>query len=91
MIITKHVVVKGRVQGVFFRDYTRKQAIQHNLTGWVRNLPDGSVEALFYGEEKMVSDILSWLKQGSPQSRVDSVHSDDIHSDETFPSFEIHY
>ena len=88
---TKHVVVKGRVQGVFFRDYTRKQAIQYDLTGWVRNLPDGSVEALFCGKEKMVSDMLAWLKHGSPQSRVDSVETDNIHSNETFSTFEILY
>ncbi len=90
-MITKHVVVKGRVQGVFFRDYTRKQALQFNLTGWVRNLSGGSVEALFCGDKKNVSDMLSWLKLGSPQSRVDSVHIDDIHSDESFSTFNIRY
>ena len=90
-MITKHVVVKGRVQGVFFRDYTRKQALQFNLTGWVRNLPDGSVEALFCGDEKKVSDMLSWLKLGSPQSRVDSFQINNIHSDESFSTFNIRY
>lgn len=90
-MITKHVVVKGRVQGVFFRDYTRKQALQFNLTGWIRNLSDGSVEALFCGDEKMVSDMLSWLKLGSPQSRVDSVQINDIYSGESFSTFNIRY
>lgn len=90
-MIKKHVVVTGRVQGVFFRDYTQKQAILYSLTGWVRNLPDGSVEALLCGEEEQVSHMLSWLRQGSPQSRVDSINIDDLHSTDIFLSFEILY
>ena len=90
-MLTRHVIVKGRVQGVFFRDYTKRYALQFNLAGWVRNLSDGSVEALFCGDEKMVSDMLSWLKRGSPQSRVDSVHINVVHSDESFSTFNIRY
>ncbi|MBW2658532.1 MAG: acylphosphatase [Deltaproteobacteria bacterium] len=91
MKTSKHVIVRGKVQGVFFRDYTRRQAVKENLTGWVRNLPDGSVEALFSGEEKYLSAMLNWLKQGSPQSRVDSIHVDDLIPDENYTTFEIRY
>jgi acylphosphatase len=57
----------------------------------VRNLPEGSVEALFCGEEKHLTSMLSWLKQGSPQSRVDSIHVDDFLSNEKYSTFEIRY
>jgi len=90
-MISKHVIIHGRVQGVFFRDYTRQQAVKENLAGWVQNLPDGSVEALFCGEEKHLSAMLSWLKQGSPQSKVDSIHVDNLISDEKYSTFEIRY
>jgi len=90
-MIARHVTVRGRVQGVFFRDYTRKQAIFLCLTGWVRNLPDGSVEALFCGKDKMVDDMLNWLKQGSPQSKVDNIRVDNMQIEESFSTFEIRY
>lgn len=67
------VRVEGRVQGVFFRDFTRREATRLGLTGWVRNLPDGAVEALFEGGEEAVAAMLTWLQTGSPRSRVDLV------------------
>ena len=68
-----HVWIRGRVQGVFFRAYTRDAAKQRNLKGWVRNLPDGRVEAVFEGEAEAVEDMLRWCHNGSPLSRVDDV------------------
>ena len=90
-MLTRHVIVKGRVQGVFFRDYTQKKALHYRLTGWVRNLPDGSVETLLCGEKEMVSAMLAWLKQGSPHSRIDSIIVDDIDINKEFTTFEIRY
>ncbi len=90
-MITRHVIVKGRVQGVFFRDYTRKKALLYTLTGWVQNLPDGSVEALLSGDKKMVAAMLNWLKQGSPQSIVDTIAVEDMDVNENFSTFEIRY
>jgi acylphosphatase len=86
-----HVIAKGRVQGVYFRDYTRRQALQLNLTGWVRNLPDGSVEATLCGKEIDVSSMLDWFKQGSPLSRVDNLLVEKVEADEAFTAFEIRY
>lgn len=86
-----HIIVKGRVQGVFFRDYTRRQALQLNLTGWVRNLRDGTVEAILSGSEKNISSMLEWLKEGSPHSRVDSLQIEEIEVDDTYTSFEVRY
>ena len=86
-----HIIVEGRVQGVFFRDYTRKQALQLNLTGWVRNLRDGSVEAVMCGSEDNISAMIEWLKEGSPLSRVDNLQREEIDSDEKHTTFKVRY
>ena len=65
--------VTGRVQGVFFRQSAREQAERLGLSGWVRNLPDGSVEALFAGERLLVEQAVAWCRQGPPRARVDEV------------------
>ena len=64
-----HMVVHGRVQGVAFREYTRREAVRLNLAGWVRNLPAGTVEALFEGDASSVEALLQWLRTGSPTPR----------------------
>lgn len=68
-----HVVVEGRVQGVFFRAYTRDEAVRLGLTGWVRNRADGAVEAVFEGQPESVTAMLQWLEVGSPLSLVSGV------------------
>ncbi len=68
-----HVYVSGRVQGVFFRGHTMGEAKRLGLTGWVRNLPDGRVEAVFEGDESAVEAMVSWCREGSPYSRVEDV------------------
>jgi len=68
-----HAIVHGRVQGVFFRDYTKQQAEQLDLNGWVRNLADRTVEVVFEGESDKVAAMMKWLKTGSPLSAVTSV------------------
>ena len=71
--IRRHAIIQGRVQGVFFRMETMKEAQAHDVTGWVRNLPDGAVEAVFEGNKEKVETVLSWCRQGPPAARVDSV------------------
>lgn len=66
-------IISGRVQGVFYRSETQKAARLHNLTGWVKNMSDGTVEAVFEGTENDVSGMLEWCKSGSPQARVENV------------------
>lgn len=73
----KRYVVRGRVQGVFFRASTRAQALQLGLTGHARNLPDGSVEVLACGGEEAVAKLEAWLWQGPPAARVTSVEGED--------------
>ena len=70
---TVQALIYGRVQGVFFRDYTRRKADELGLAGWVKNCSDGSVECLIYGGSDAVSAMINWLHQGSPSAKVDEV------------------
>jgi acylphosphatase len=67
------VRITGRVQGVFFRAYTRDAAEEIGVAGWVRNLPDGSVGAIFEGDADKVDKMIEWCSEGSPMGRVDRV------------------
>jgi acylphosphatase len=68
-----HVVVSGRVQGVWFRANTKRQAEALGLSGWVKNLPDGRVEAVFEGQSDDVERMLAWCRTGTPPARVDFI------------------
>ncbi len=67
--------VHGRVQGVAFREYARREAVRLELTGWVRNMPDGTVETVFEGPEDRAESFLAWLHMGSPYARVERVEA----------------
>jgi acylphosphatase len=69
----RRVVVHGSVQGVFFRDTTRRMADQRSVAGWVRNNPDGSVEAVFEGEESAVDRLVTFAHEGPRGARVERV------------------
>ncbi len=69
-----HVHVSGRVQGVFFRAETADQAYRFRVSGWVRNLPDGRVEALFEGEKEDVERLVEFCRHGPPGARVQKVY-----------------
>ncbi len=71
--VRAHIYVSGRVQGVFFRSNTRSRALILGVTGWVRNLPDGRVEAVFEGEREAVEKLIDWCNQGPALARVDHV------------------
>ncbi len=86
-----HAVITGKVQGVFFRAFTRDEALHYDLSGWVSNRPDGSVEAFISGDAGQVDRMISWLHQGSPASRVDEVIVDTREPDSTLQGFEIRY
>jgi acylphosphatase len=68
-----HVVVHGRVQGVFFRAETRDHARSLGLAGWVRNTSDGSVEAVFEGDRERIESLVEWCRRGPSLARVDDV------------------
>ena len=71
-----HIWISGRVQGVFFRDNTRRWAASLELRGWVRNLPDGRVEAVAEGEKEKIESFLRKLEVGPPLSRVEKVQTE---------------
>ena len=71
--VQAHVIIQGRVQGVFFRVETRKAASRYGVAGWVRNMPDGTVEAVFEGTRQQVEQVLDWCRKGPPLGRVDKV------------------
>jgi acylphosphatase len=65
-----HIFIRGRVQGVFFRSETKVNADRHGVRGWVRNLPDGSLEAVFEGEEEAVKALVEFCKRGPQGAKV---------------------
>jgi len=72
-MVRAHIFISGRVQGVFFRSNMRNVASRYGVTGWVRNLPDGRVEAVLEGREDAVMRVLEWAREGPPLARVDDV------------------
>lgn len=69
----RHVLIQGRVQGVWYRGWTVQQAQALNLAGWVRNLSDGRVEAVFHGPSDRVEAMIAACRQGPPAARVDRI------------------
>ncbi|MEU4732560.1 MULTISPECIES: acylphosphatase [unclassified Streptomyces] len=72
-MVRKRVIVSGTVQGVFYRDTCRREAVARGVSGWVRNLPDGDVEALFDGDEDAVAAMVRWARTGPPSAEVRAV------------------
>ena len=88
-----HIIVQGKVQGVYFRNFTRREAEKYALTGWVRNLANGEVEILLQGDIEALEKIKQWCWQGSPHSKVNNVLiKDEIKEfSESFSSFQIRH
>jgi len=87
-----HVWVSGRVQGVFFRDSTRRRAVELGLGGWVKNLPDGRVEALFVGDATACERALEFVRRGPSGAHVTGVrHEWEAPSGPPMRSFEIRF
>jgi acylphosphatase len=72
-VIRRRVIAYGRVQGVFFRDSTRRQSEKTGVAGWVRNRSDGAVEAVFEGDDDAVSQIVDWVREGPGHADVERV------------------
>lgn len=83
-------LIKGRVQGVFFRAETQATAQRLGIQGWVRNTLEGHVEVLISGQEEAVQEMRSWLLQGPPRARVDSLELQECPG-EDLQGFEIRY
>lgn len=86
-----HITIRGRVQGVFYRASTRDTATRFGLKGWVRNMPDGSVEAIFEGSQNSLENMLEWCRKGPPGAYVSEIKEKwDMYTGE-FDGFEIRY
>jgi acylphosphatase len=83
-----HCVVSGLVQGVWFRASTQEAAKKLGLLGWVRNLPEGTVEVIACGDKEKVLQLHAWIQKGPPRAKVDNVTYEEITWQE-FESFEV--
>lgn len=86
-----HVIVSGLVQGVSFRRYTKEEAVKNGVNGWVKNLSDGRVEAVFEGNEENVKKMIEFCRAGSPNAFISNIKviQEDIKNEKT--GFEIKY
>ena len=89
--IRRHLIIKGRVQGVWFRESTRREAEGLGVFGWVRNRSDGTVEVLAEGPEEEVKRLIHWCHHGPPIARVSSVHEKEEPWVGEFSSFDISF
>lgn len=83
------IKVTGKVQGVFYRAHTQEKALELGLTGYARNMPDGSVEILAQGEHATIGSLIEWCKEGSPQATVADIKVDWQPAKEIFGEFRI--
>lgn len=91
MKVRAHLIISGVVQGVNFRHYTKVKAKERNVNGWVKNLLDGRVEAVFEGEDKDVEELIKFCKRGPPLSKVENVEIKWEEFKGEYKSFEIRY
>jgi len=87
--VRAHVFFSGRVQGVFFRAFTKENADRLGINGWVRNLPDGRVEAVFQGDSRIIQKMLRVMKEKHPFAIVKSIRIEDFPDDVEFEDFSI--
>lgn len=89
--VCRHVYLSGKVQGVGFRAFVRRNAQRLGLSGWVKNLQDGRVEAVIYGEEKKVKDLISRMKTGPSLARVEDYEISELDKPPAEKDFQIRY
>lgn len=87
----KKLIISGKVQGVYFRLETRKAALQAGVEGYVKNLADGSVEAVFQGNPRAVDQMVAWCHQGPSAARVDQVTVETLTLQPDTKGFDIRY
>ena len=90
MIVSHHVIITGRVQGVFYRAWAQAQARELGVSGWIRNCPDGTVEANLAGEEEAVARMIQRMGEGPSNARVDAVTVEDSEA-ESLGRFEVRH
>jgi len=91
VMVRRHVIISGRVQGVWFRGSAQDKAESLGITGWVRNTRDGRVESVFEGDEASVNEMISWCHHGPTMASVTNVEIDEEEYRNEFKSFDITY
>lgn len=84
-------IVTGRVQGVWYRAHTRDKARELGVTGYARNLPDGSVEIVAQGDKAQIEALMDWARLGPPMAEVANVEVTETTTDSDYESFEVRY
>lgn len=87
-MIAKRLEIRGRVQGVSFRESMRQEAERLGVSGWVRNRQDGSVEAWIQGETNAVAELEAWAETGPEHADVKNVHTDKVNPDPALKNFQ---
>ncbi len=87
--VRAHVIISGKVQGVYFRAETRDQALYLGVNGWIRNMPGRKVEGVFEGEQDKVNKLIEWCRQGPPGAEVSDVEVEWQSCGSEFSSFKI--
>jgi acylphosphatase len=90
MIEATHIIVHGRVQGVWFRAGTKEKADELGLFGWVKNQPEGTVEIHVEGEKTQLEKFIAWCRKGTPAADVTSLDIEKVEARKSFASFDIH-
>ncbi len=90
-MVDKHVrlLISGRVQGVYYRESTRREAQRLGVSGWVRNLPDGRVEAMLHGAGDAVDQLVAWCRHGPPAAAVSDLQLEAADPDPGAPGFAV--
>jgi acylphosphatase len=88
--ITKHIIVKGKVQGVFFRKNTKQIADELHIKGWVKNTNDGDVEIIAVADEDAIKKLIEWCREGPAKAEVKDVMVEDAEMNESFKNFYIY-
>ncbi len=86
-----HVIISGKVQGVWYRASTKQKADELGIFGWVRNRANGNVEAVFEGEKEALDEMIAWCWIGPARAQVSDVKTVPLKSDETFSGFVVLY
>lgn len=86
-----HIIVRGRVQGVFFRATTQEAAVLIGVRGWVRNSPDGAVEIVAEGNDAQIAEFTAWCRKGPSLAEVTELEIDEAPATGEFMSFRIKY
>ena len=90
-MLSRHIIISGRVQGVFFRKNAREKAEELKLFGWVKNTTDDKVEIFVQGNENEMNDFIEWCRQGSPKAKVENVYVEAKENDNSLKEFIIIY